>query len=264
MPGSRTKKVTSGAKIYIGTSGWHYNHWSSGVFYPPEIKGYNELRFFSEHFNTVENNSSFYRISKESTYKTWARMVPEDFKFSLKLNRLVTHIRRLALVPEVEETVRYILGSIQVLQEKLGAMVIQLPASFTYDLERMDVFLTFFTSEARKLPYPPDIAVEFRNKAWFTDEVYGMLRKHTVALVAAESSRYPCVRELTADFTYIRMHGPKELFGSSYSPEELAEWAAYIKKASKKVKRIYVYFNNDWEAYALANARDLAFLLGQQ
>src|SRR3954465_6756593 len=116
------------AKLYIGTSGWHYVHWM-GIFYPPEVTGYNELRFHSQHFNTVENNSSFYRISKESTYKTWDRMTPEGFKFSLKLNKAITHIARLELTDEVREKTEYILTSTQVLKEKLGAIVIQLPPS---------------------------------------------------------------------------------------------------------------------------------------
>jgi uncharacterized protein YecE (DUF72 family) len=78
-------------QLYIGTSGWHYKHWL-GLFYPPKISGYNELRFHAEHFNTVENNSSFYRVAKESTYKTWFRMTPAHYKFSMKLNKLITHI----------------------------------------------------------------------------------------------------------------------------------------------------------------------------
>src|SRR5690348_4376204 len=87
------REATS-ARFYIGTSGWHYNDWR-GRFYPPEVTGYNELRFYAEHFNTVENNSSFYRIAQESTYKTWVRMTPADWKFSIKLNKAITHIHRL-------------------------------------------------------------------------------------------------------------------------------------------------------------------------
>lgn len=263
MPGKRAQKVARPAKrarIYLGTSGWHYDHWN-GVFYPPEVKGYNELRFFSEHFDSVENNSSFYRMAKESTYKTWARMVPDDFKFSLKLNRSVTHTHRLKLTPKTKETVRYILESLQVLGKKLGAMVIQLPASFKCDLARMDDFLSFIISEAEKLEHAPDFAAEFRSQTWFNEDTYGLLKKHGVALVAADSSRYPCVRELTADTAYIRFHGPEQLFASSYSHEQLTDWAEYIKKISKKTRRIYIYFNNDINGHAIANATVLAELL---
>jgi uncharacterized protein YecE (DUF72 family) len=246
--------------IYIGTSGWHYNDWI-GTFYPPEITGYNELRYLAERYNTVENNSSFYRIAGESTYKTWVRMAPEHFKFSMKLNKLITHANKLELTDEVQEKVRHILATTQVLKEKLGAIVIQLPPSYKAELGKLETFLQFFTAEVANMEYQFDIAIEFRNKYWFTKEMYALLKKYNVALVAAQSSRYPGVREVTADIAYIRLHGPKELFASKYTIEQLQEWADYIKKISKKVKRIYVYFNNDYFGYALVNAKELAELL---
>ncbi len=249
------------AEIYIGTSGWHYSHWN-GIFYPKEVTGYNELRYFSEQFNTVENNSSFYRISKESTYKTWSRMTPADgFRFSLKLNKLITHINRLELTDEVKERCEYILTSTQVLEDKLGCIVIQLPPSFKTETKKLEKFFSFFTARARTLKYPPDIAIEFRNAYWFTKDVYTLLKKYNIALVSAQSSRYPGVREITADIGYIRLHGPEKLFASEYSTEQLQDWAAFIMKASKKTKRIYVYFNNDFHGYALKNAKELSELL---
>ena len=247
-------------QLYIGTSGWHYNDWI-GTFYPEGITGYNELRYLAERYNTVENNSSFYRISKESTYKTWSRMTPVDYKFSMKVNKIITHTYKLELNDEVKEKLQYIFESTQVLKEKIGAIVIQLPPSFKLDLEKLEAFLIFFTKEARSKEYIFDIAIEFRNKYWFVEEAYVLLRKYNVALVAAQSSRYPGAREITADFAYIRLHGPKELFASKYTAEELQEWATYIKKIQKKVKRIYVYFNNDYYGYALVNAKELMELL---
>src|SRR6186997_424608 len=138
-------------RLYIGTSGWHYNHWR-GIFYPPEVTGYNELRFHAQHFNTVENNSSFYRIAKESTYKTWYRMTPDDYKFSIKLNKLITHTYRLEMREEVVEAVQRILTSTQSLKEKLGAIVIQLPPSFRFDLEILSPFCAYFMAEIQALP----------------------------------------------------------------------------------------------------------------
>lgn len=251
------------AQIYIGTSGWHYNDWI-GLFYPSEVKGYYELKYHSEHFNTVENNSSFYRIAQESTYKTWYRMVPETYKFSMKLNKLITHNYRLELNDEVQERVNYILSSTQVLKEKMGAIVIQLPPSFKYDieeLEKLEKFLIFLKSEIELQEYKFDVAIEFRNKYWFTKEVFKLLEKFNVALVAAQSSRYPGAKEVTADSAYIRLHGPGKLFASSYSTEQLAEWAEYIKSIFSKTKRIYVYFNNDYEGHAINNAKELANIL---
>lgn len=224
-------------QLYIGTSGWHYQHWR-GLFYPPDISGYNELRFHAEYFNTVENNASFYRIATASTYKTWSRMTPAHYKFSMKLNKLITHIHRLELNDEVREKVHYILTSTQVLQEKLGAMVIQLPPSFRCDVRKLEQFLAFFQAEIQAQAYRFAVAIEFRNKDWFTDEVYALLKQHNVALVAGQSARYPEVRQLTADLAYIRLHGPEQLFASKYSTEQLAEWATYISTISPQVKQV--------------------------
>lgn len=248
------------APIFIGTSGWHYSDWM-GSFYPADIRGYHELTYHARFFNTVENNSSFYRIASESTYKTWDKMTPANYKFSIKLNKQITHISKLSVSDDVREHVDYILDSIQMLGEKLGALLIQLPASFKYDLEKLDTFLDFFTKEVRSRPFVFDLAIEFRNRYWFTEEVYKCLQKYNVALVAANSSRYPGVREVTASIAYIRMHGPTKLFASSYSEEQLQELATYIKSILANVEKVYVYFNNDFHGYAINNARTLQNLL---
>jgi uncharacterized protein YecE (DUF72 family) len=247
-------------EIYIGTSGWHYSDWTK-LFYPTDITGYRELTYHAQFFNTVENNSSFYRIAGEGTYKTWSRMTPDTYKFSMKLNKFITHTHRLEINDEVIEKVQYILQATQVLQGQLGAMLIQLPASFKYDLEKLDAFLAFFASEVRNKEYVFDIAIEFRNKYWFTDELYALLKKYNVALVAGQSSRWPEMRHVTADIAYIRMHGPEKLFASSYSTEQLEEWATYIRTLPKTVKRVYVYFNNDFYGYALENGKELTRML---
>lgn len=248
------------ATILIGTSGWHYNHWI-GKFYPEDIKGYYELKFHSKYFNSVENNSSFYRIASESTYKTWVKMTPENYKFSMKLNKTITHLAKLQLTDDIKEKIRLIIDTTQILAERMGAIVIQLPASFRLDLKTLEKFLKYFTEEINSKKYKFDVAIEFRNKYWFTNEVYEILKKYNVSLVAADSSRYPGVKEITADFAYIRLHGPEKLFASSYSEKELNQWSKYIKSISKKVKRVYVYFNNDFHAYAIDNAKQLNKLL---
>jgi uncharacterized protein YecE (DUF72 family) len=260
-PAAAPLREAAPARLYIGTSGWHYDDWRNR-FYPPEITGYNELRFYAAHFNTVENNSSFYRIAQESTYKTWFRMTPADWKFSIKLNKAITHIHRLAINEDVHEKVNTILTSTQVLQQKVGAIVIQLPPSFRVDLDKLTRFLAFFTEQVRAQVYPFDVAIEFRNQDWFTDETYALLRHYNVALVAAQSSRYPGERQVTGEFAYIRMHGPERLFASKYTLAQLEEWATYINTISAQVKRIYVYFNNDFYGYALENAKELIDLAG--
>lgn len=249
------------AKIYIGTSGWHYDDWI-GLFYPPDVTGYQELAFHAQHFNTVENNSSFYRIASEATYKTWGRMTPAGYKFSIKVNKFITHTHKLELTDEVQDKIRFVLEATQILGDKIGAILIQLPASFRFDLQKLQTFLEFFTAEVRAHAHAFDIAIEFRNKYWFVDEVYALLKHHNVALVAAQSSRYPGARQVTTDIAYIRLHGPEKLFASSYSKNDLKGWAAYIQSITPKVKKVYAYFNNDFHGYALENAKELQRMLG--
>jgi uncharacterized protein YecE (DUF72 family) len=247
-------------RLYIGTSGWHYSDWT-GTFYPTNVTGYHELTYHAQHFNTVENNASFYRIASENTYKTWNRMTPAGYVFSMKLNKLITHTHTLALNETVHEKLKYILDTTQVLGDKLGAILIQLPASFHYDLEKLESFLAFFTAAVRSNVHSFDIAIEFRSSDWYTQELYNSLRQYNVALVYGQSSRWPEVRQVTADMAYIRMHGPEKLFASSYSNEQLGELAAYIQALPIELKRVYVYFNNDFHGYALTNAEKLMNLL---
>jgi uncharacterized protein YecE (DUF72 family) len=247
-------------EIYVGTSGWHYDDWTR-LFYPSDIKGYRELTYHAQHFNTVENNSSFYRIAGEGTYKTWDRMTPIGYKFSIKLNKFITHTHHLEINDEVIEKIQFILQTTQILKEKLGAVLIQLPASFKYDPAKLDTFLAYFTKEVRNKKYVFDIAIELRNKYWFTDELYTLLKKYNVALVAGQSSRWPQIRQITANVAYIRMHGPEKLFSSSYSSEQLNEWVTYIDSMPKYIKRVYVYFNNDFHGYAIDNAKEIYSLV---
>jgi uncharacterized protein YecE (DUF72 family) len=250
------------AELYIGTSGWHYPDWI-GKFYPENITGYNELKFHAQRFNTVENNSSFYRIAKDTTYKTWDRQTPNGYKFSIKVNKAITHDAKLELTEDVMTKLSYVIESTQSLGDKLGAILIQLPASFRYDLPKLDKFLFFLRTLIDDQTYRFDIAIEFRNKYWLHDETYAVLKKYNVALAAAQSSRYPLARIVTADIAYIRMHGPGKLFASLYSTNQLSEWADYIKQIANQVKRIYVYFNNDYFGYAIDNAKELMMLLNQ-
>lgn len=251
---------TMGAKIYIGTSGWHYADWM-GRFYPATVTGYHELAFHAKYFNTVENNSSFYRIATENTYKTWNRMTPDNYTFSIKLNRSITHMHRLALTDDVKEKVTYILNTTQVLKEKLGAILIQLPASFRADTQKLATFLEYFCQQVRSYEQHFDIAIEFRNKYWLNEATFSILKKYNIALVDSQSSRWPEAKQVTADIAYIRMHGPKRLFASKYSQGQLEAYAKYIRGLKKSVTRIYVYFNNDFHGYAIDNARGLRQLL---
>lgn len=246
-------------EIYIGTSGWYYRSWY-GPFYKPEHKGYNILSYFSSVFNSVESNAAFYRIPTEKTFGKWTKYVPENFVFSIKLNQTFTHYHRLKLNRELRGTLKNFLEATQILENRLGAILIQTPPGLRYNLKLLDMFLLGITSLIEKLDYKPDIAIELRNRYWFNQDVYELLKIHNVALTIAQSSRYPVHREVTADFLYFRFHGPRELFASLYSPEELRDWRDYML-GIKNIRRIYIYFNNDNHAYAIKNAKRMRGLL---
>lgn len=247
-------------EILIGTSGWNYKDWI-GKFYPKGLKSYEDLKFFSRYYRTVENNSSFYHISKAVTFKKWYTSTPENFVFSMKLNRLFTHDNKLVLNDELIEKLKELLSNTQELKEKFGALLIQTPPSLRYDLTMLRSFLDTFTGLIKELKYQPDLAIEFRNKYWFTEELYELLREYKVAWTIGQSSRYPGARIITGEVMYIRFHGPTKLFASLYTNEEMEDWWKFIQSA-KGVKKVYIYFNNDFFGYAIDNSRYLQKLSG--
>lgn len=217
-------------KAYIGTSGWNYPEWN-WLFYRGNLPGYKKLSFYAERFKTVEINSTFYRIPLRSTYKKWHTAVPADFLFSLKLNRFFTHTHRLKLDIEVTKSLRSFILDTEELKEKLGVILIQTAANLKYDLPRLEKFIKMLRKTAEKMEYPPRFSFEFRNPDYFNPDVYDLLRKHNIALTVAQSKPYPVVKILTADFLYLRFHGPRRLFASSYSKHDLEEWGRFIKKS---------------------------------
>lgn len=241
-------------KFYIGTSGWTYYHWK-GLFYLPHLSSSEYLKFYSRHFNTVEVNYSFYHLPKFSTFQKWSQQTPRGFVFSVKAPRTITHIRRLN---NVKEPLFQFLDNTKGLEEKLGPVLFQFPPSFFCDeknIKRMRQFLLLLE------PFSNKFAFEFRHQSWIDKEVFDLLKKHNIAWVIADSSRYPKKEIITANFVYIRMHGPGALFSSKYSEKEIKNLAKKIKNWAKKTDDVYVYFNNDFYGYAVENAKDLKDLL---
>lgn len=246
----------SDCQILVGTSGWYYQDWV-GSFYPKKLKSYKDLAFYAETFKTVENNSAFYHMPLRSTIQKWDKATPRDFIFSVKLNQSITHYQALVLNAKTKTLLKDYFHSINQLQSKLGTILIQLPARFRYDLDKLETFLKYYTKH-----YPVRTAIEFRNQYWFVKDTYNILKKYNIALTIAQSSRYPLDQTMTADFGYFRFHGPRKLFMSSYSDKELKDWASFIKKCSKTMKTIYIYFNNTASMFAIKNALTLRKFLG--
>jgi len=226
--------------IRVGTSGWSYEHWRK-LFYPESLSQREWLQFYSSNFDTVEINSTFYRLPFENMVKGWYRKTPEGFLFSVKGFRLITHKKRLR---DVEEDVGRFMERVKQLEEKLGIVLWQFPPSLKKDVELLKDFLDV-------LPKIVKHTVEFRHKSWFCDEVFETLGEKGVALCIVDSSRIKSPWVVTSDFAYVRFHGPGRLYASEYGPERLKEMARRILELNADT---FVYFNNDFEGYAIKDA----------
>jgi len=237
-------------QLRIGCSGWNYAHWRNGVFYPPRCPAREWLEYYARHFDTVEVNTTFYRLPREQAVARWVEATPEGFTFAVKVSRFVTHVKRLRDVgehlPLLYERIRPLVDS-----PKLGPLLWQLPPTFAFDPGRLADALEH-THDGRRH------AFEFRHASWFRDETYTLLREHDAALVIADRPEVHAFQahELTADFTFVRFHSGTRGRNGNYSHSELDEWAERLAAWAREVD-VYAYFNNDWEGYAVENARYL-------
>jgi len=239
--------------IRIGCSGWNYKHWRNGVFYPPRLPPRRWLDFYSRRFDTVEINSTFYRLPRQTAVENWIRESPHDFVFAVKMSRYATHIKRLRdLGPSIElfyERLGPMLGS-----PKFGPVLWQLPPGFRRDDERLAEALA-------QLPAGRH-CFEFRHESWFVDGVYDLLRSHGVALVIGDTPERPFQPHVfTAEWTFVRFHYGRRGRGGNYSKSELEEWALRIEAWAAE-REVFAYFNNDWEGYAIRNGLWLRRRLG--
>ena len=238
-------------KIHIGTSGWHYKHWL-GVFYPPGTSGSEMFEFYGRHFDTVEINNSFYRLPSATTFDTWRESSPQGFCFAVKASRFITHMKKLK-DPESSSAKFFLVA--EHLRGKLGPILFQLPPRWKVNVERLSDFL-------ETLPTGNKYVVEFRDESWLVKPVFESLRRHNVAFCIHDFADMRVPHEVTADFAYLRFHGPTsaKYFGS-YSDSELRVWAERIEKWRAELRAVYAYFNNDPGGEAVKNALVLKDLL---
>ncbi len=234
------------AEIRIGTSGWHYKHWL-GTFYPAGMKSSQMFEFYQRHFDTVELNNSFYRLPTPEAFGSWRDSATPNFRFAVKGSRYLTHNKKLK---EPEQALQNLLPRAEILAEKLGPVLFQLPPKWKVNLERLEDFL-------RALPKVHRYAFEFREQTWHSEAVYDILRRHKAAYCIHELAGFHTPILLTADFAYVRLHGPGGKYQGCYSDEKLAEWAERIAGWSRSLRAIYVYFDNDDSGYAPRNALEL-------
>ncbi|MBV8896315.1 MAG: DUF72 domain-containing protein [Acidobacteriaceae bacterium] len=239
------------AAIHIGTSGWHYKHWV-GTFYPARTPGSKMFAFYCERFNTVELNNTFYCLPKAAGLENWRESSPANFCFAAKGSRFITHMKKLK---DPEPALAKYFDAIEKLHEKLGPILFQLPPGWTFDAERLEIFLN-------ALPKHHRYAFEFRNQTWDNPQAYGLLERHQAAYCIFDLAGYQSPLQITADFSYIRLHGPGGKYQGSYSEEALDGWKKRIEGWSRDLKAVYVYFDNDDSGYAAFNALRLKEMLG--
>jgi uncharacterized protein YecE (DUF72 family) len=231
--------------VHIGCSGWNYKDWRE-AFYPKGLPQSRWLEHYATEFDTVEVNATFYRLPTRETVANWVEKTPEGFCFAIKASRYLTHIKRLRELPtyfaNFAERLEPLMDT-----PKMGPVLWQLPPGFKRDDERL--------ADALEALPPGRHAMEFREPDWFAPDVYAALREHGVALVIGDHPKWPFqARELTTDWTYVRLHYGKRGRRGNYSEAELETWKRRIA-AWRRDAEVLVYLNNDWEAFAIRNAR---------
>lgn len=279
--------------VKIGISGWRYKGWR-GIFYPQKLAHRRELEFASREFDTIELNGTFYSLQRPESFRRWYQETPEDFLFSVKGSRFITHMRRLR---EIERPLaNFFAQGILNLGKKLGPILWQFPPNFQFDRERLENFFSLlpkthaeaFTfigkySERREVADTPSVlepaplrhAIEIRNETFVTEEFIRLLERNRIALVVADTVEWPLLMDVTTDFVYCRLHGSEQLYASGYEDAELETWAERVvtwarggevvngrrvmppRKRQVKPRNVFLYFDNDAKVRAPFDAHNL-------
>lgn len=234
---------------YLGCSGWYYNDWA-GKFYPDKLNKARWLEYYSEYFNTVEVNNTFYRFPNEKTVQGWYNRTPEDFLLTLKVNQLITHRKRFK---NTQSTVNRFYGLSELLKEKLGCILFQFSPSKSKDIN-------FLKNAIEQMDITKNNVIEFRHQSWWDEEVYDILKENKITFCSVSAYDFPNDLINTSDNIYIRFHGIiAERYRYFYNNEELEEWADKMDNLDKK--NVFCYFNNDYNANAPKNSQMLQKIL---
>ena len=230
---------------FVGCSGWFYWHWRTD-FYPTGLPTSRWFEHYVRHFRTVELNAPFYSWPTVATVEGWVRQVGRRrFVYAVKVSELITHVKRFV---GTKQLVRDFYHIADLLGPRLGCFLFQLPPSYRYTTARLRSIVSQLD------PSRPNV-VEFRHKSWWNASVYAAFRKAGIVFCSCSSPRLPEELIKTADDVYVRFHGATRWYRHDYSKEELAVWAERIRASG--AKRVWAYFNNDREGYAIKNAREL-------
>jgi uncharacterized protein YecE (DUF72 family) len=240
------------AAIHIGCSGWIYPHWR-GRFYPDRLAVKNWFAFYAEHFDTVEINNSFYRLPKAETFDTWAAQAPPGFRYAVKANRFLTQAKKLK---DCEEPLDRMMPPIRHLGQTLGPILYQLPPRFRVNLDRLDSFLQLAPKDVTNV-------FEFRDKSWYTDEVFALLERHGASFCAHDMPDLQSPELAVGRMAYVRFHGGEGKYWGRYSDELLLAWADWMVREARGGREVWAYFNNDIDAHAIHDAQTLKAMIRQ-
>jgi uncharacterized protein YecE (DUF72 family) len=232
-------------RLIVGCSGWYYWHWK-GAFYPSELPGKDWFSFYSSKFRTVELNAPFYSWPTVATVKTWLRQAKRRrFVYTIKVNELMTHRKRMIGTKTLVQDFYHIAD---LLGGRMGCFLFQFPPSFKYSKAALKRIVTQLDAKHRNV-------VEFRHQSWWNSAVYSALRDAGIVFCSCSGPRLPDELVKTSDEIYVRFHGSTRWYRHDYTKEELAIWAQRIRDSG--AKRVWAYFNNDRNCYAIKNAREL-------
>lgn len=234
------------AKVHIGTSGWSYSQWKDN-FYPAGIKSDDYLKYYSSVFDATEINNSFYHLPSEKSLKKWMEVTQSDFSFAIKASRYITHNKKLK---DPEESIDNFFEAIKPIQKKSGPILFQLPPNWHANPERLQEFLEVLPEEYR-------YTFEFRDQDWLNDEVYQLLKQHNAALCFYDFKGFRSPEVITADFIYVRLHGPEKAYEGSYHGNRLNSYADKFSQWQQEGRDVYCFFDNDQKGCAPEDARQL-------
>ncbi|MFQ5596503.1 MAG: DUF72 domain-containing protein [Nitrospiria bacterium] len=236
--------------IYIGTSGWCYNHWK-GPFYPQNLPNHQKLPYYCRHFHTVEVNNAFYRLPEKQTLRRWREAAPPGFVYTAKASRTITHMKKLK---DSKGHVRLFLDRIGLLEEKLGPILFQLPPRWHFNAERLEAFLGVLDGSFHYV-------FEFRDPSWLNEDTYALLSRDNAAFCIYDLNGFLSPKKIIADFIYVRLHGPETAYQGCYDEPALSGWVGDFSTWASEGKTVYCYFDNDEAAYAAKNAARLQRML---
>jgi uncharacterized protein YecE (DUF72 family) len=236
--------------LYIGTSGWSYRHWR-GPFYPVDLTGAHMLGFYAGHFRSAEINNSFYQLPQAQSLQRWREAVPRDFVFAAKASRYITHMKKLK---DPQASTCGFLQRMETLGRQLGPILFQLPPRWHFNAARLAGLLEC-------LPDSHRYAFEFRDHSWHGPPCYRLLEQHNAAFCIYDLDGFVSPRQVTADFVYVRLHGPGAPYQGSYTTRVLAGWAGAFSQWLATGRDVYCYFDNDQAGYAAADAARLSRML---